>query len=191
MKDCIICNLKFNHRTKTELCCSKKCSHQYQLEYAKNKYHQFPKFRELKKKYDSKRAKWYTHSKKFKDSLKRYRKTDKYRISQIRYKNSKKGKLTKRLAVIRRRARLNKIILKFTKEQWKQKLKSTHGFCCGYKRKRHYVGIWNLTLDHIYSVIKAYRDFLKTGIKRVYTIDDVQPLCKSCNCRKGDDLISK
>jgi hypothetical protein len=44
--------------------------------------------------------------------------------------------------------------------------------------------IHKLSLDHIYSLLKSYDDFLRTGVKRIYTIDDIQPLCKSCNSTK-------
>ena len=84
-----------------------------------------------------------------------------------------------------RRARENKIIEDFSNSEWLDKLKSTNGICpiCNC-----YMGIAHLHLDHIYPVSKAYKDFLKTGVKRVYTIHDVQPMCKSCNSRKGDRI---
>ena len=119
-------------------------------------------------------------------SQKKYNLSDSFKKSRAKWAATPKGKLTRRMLVIRRRARLGKIILKFTKEEWKQKLEATKGLCPGYKREKHYVGIWNLTLDHIYSVMRAYKDFLQTGIKRIYTIDDVQPLCQQCNSSKHD-----
>ena len=75
-----------------------------------------------------------------------------------------------------------KIIEDFSNKEWVDKLEASKGFCL---RCKKYIGIAHLTLDHIYPVSLAYQDFLKTGIKRVYTINDIQPLCSSCNSSKG------
>ena len=62
----------------------------------------------------------------------------------------------------------------FSKERLYMKLYRTHGFCkCG-----KWVGEDKLTLDHILPISKAPEGF-------VYTIDDVQFLCGSCNSIKG------
>ena len=53
------------------------------------------------------------------------------------------------------------------------------------------VRIDKLTLDHIYPVSKALKDYNKTQIKRVYTINDVQPLCKRCNCSKNNKILGQ
>jgi len=91
------------------------------------------------------------------------------------YRNSDKGKLTLSLQRQHRRG----IIEDFTYKEWKQKLEKTEGFCpeCG-----KYVGIRNLTLDHIIPINAVGRGF-------IYTIDDVQPLCHSCNSKKSDKII--
>ena len=65
------------------------------------------------------------------------------------------------------------------------KVKQTEGFCPGCN---YFVGIHKLTLDHIYPVSKAYEDFLKSGTKRIYTINDVQPLCIRCNSSKSNKI---
>ena len=44
-----------------------------------------------------------------------------------------------------------------------------------------YIGIDKLTLDHIHPLSKAEEG-------RIYTIDDIQPLCLSCNQSKGGRL---
>ena len=74
------------------------------------------------------------------------------------------------------------IIENFTYEEWLQKLAQSKGFClrCGEE-----VGIMELSIDHIYPISKAHKDYLKTGIKRIYNINDVQPLCLTCNIVKG------
>lgn len=60
-------------------------------------------------------------------------------------------------------------------DEWLEKINKTEGFCpkCG-----KHVGIEKLTLDHIYPLSKAEEG-------RIYTIDDIQPLCLSCNSSKG------
>ena len=80
---------------------------------------------------------------------------------------------------------MDKIIEDFSNKEWLAKLEVTKGVCLDCD---NYIGVAHLTLDHIYPVSRAYKDFLKTGIKRIYTINDVQPLCKSCNSSKGDKI---
>jgi 5-methylcytosine-specific restriction endonuclease McrA len=81
-----------------------------------------------------------------------------------------------------RRLRKKKIIVNYTISEWRNKLRLSDGVClmCNVA-----VGIENLTLDHIYPVRLAYIDYCKTGRSRVYTIDDIQPLCRNCNSRKS------
>ena len=71
-----------------------------------------------------------------------------------------------------------KITHSFTKEEWNQKLNLTNGICprCGI-----FVGIENLTMDHIIPLSKVSEDF-------VYTINDIQPLCHRCNSSKGNKI---
>ena len=70
---------------------------------------------------------------------------------------------------------MNNIIEIFTNQEWLNKLEKTKGFC---PKCNDWVGVARLTLDHIYPISKA-----KEG--QIYTIKDVQPLCKRCNCSKG------
>lgn len=81
--------------------------------------------------------------------------------------------------VEKRRERLKNIESCYTKEDLEEKLNSTNGICqmCG-----EYVGIENLTLEHILPISKAPKGF-------VYTIDDIQFLCRSCNSKKRDKLL--
>jgi len=112
--------------------------------------------------------------------IKEWKLKNKDKISEYNkeYRKTKKGKEVYRKCAERRLQRKKTIIHSFTKEEWYKKLLATKGICpkCG-----EYVSIDKLTLEHIYPVRKAYEDFLKTVIKRVYTIDDVQPLCRKCN----------
>ena len=92
------------------------------------------------------------------------------------YLKSWKGKISNAKRRWKYRVKLKKIRHQFTTEEWLRKLELTKGICPICKR---YVGIMNLQLDHIYPVSKA-----KEG--QIYTIDDIQPLCKKCNARKKD-----
>ena len=77
---------------------------------------------------------------------------------------------------MKRRATKNNIVEAFTMNEWFEKLDKTKGICpgCG-----EFIGKDKLTLDHIFPISKA-----ESG--RIYTIDDIQPLCRSCNSKKGD-----
>ena len=83
-----------------------------------------------------------------------------------------------RLRRARRRAKERKIIHQFTKEMWEKKLKLTNGICPLCKKD---VGIMNLELDHILPLSKVPEGF-------VYTINDIQPLCRSCNASKNSKI---
>uniref|UniRef100_A0A6H1ZJH3 Putative homing endonuclease n=1 Tax=viral metagenome TaxID=1070528 RepID=A0A6H1ZJH3_9ZZZZ len=100
------------------------------------------------------------------------------REKRIKYvkKYGKKYPERVRIQGRKRRAMKNNIIETFSDKEWLQKLKDTFGVC---PKCNKYVGIHKLTLDHIHSISKAIQG-------QIYTIDDVQPLCKSCNCGKGN-----
>ena len=72
-----------------------------------------------------------------------------------------------------RRANKYKIIELFTERQWLEKKKQAKEICPSCKS---FVGD-KLTLDHKFPLAKAPVGFL-------YDIGDIQPLCKSCNCKK-------
>ena len=95
----------------------------------------------------------------------------------------------KRFIKFKRREKLKNIIHLFTNQEYQKKKNATKGICKGFNCEPHYVGIENLTDDHIYPVSIAYIDFLKTGIKRIYTINDIQFLCFSCNLSKFNKII--
>lgn len=63
-----------------------------------------------------------------------------------------------------------------TFEQWVAIRDATDGWCVGFTRNRHFVGLENLTEDHIFPLIKGGSD----------DISNIQALCKSCNSRKSD-----
>ena len=95
-----------------------------------------------------------------------------------KYSNTEKGLIWSRKHNRTRRAIKNNIIETFTIQEWQEKLYETNGICpkCGVN-----VGVECLCLDHIYPISKA-----ESG--RIYNVNDIQPLCKSCNSIKGDKI---
>lgn len=103
----------------------------------------------------------------------KYYNNNKEKISE--YWKTPKGKLKSKINKLKRK---NKVIHDFTYDEWMELVKSTNGIC---PRCNDNVGIYNLTLDHIIPISSV-------PIGTIYTIDDVQPLCKSCNCSKNDKI---
>ncbi|KKK50685.1 hypothetical protein LCGC14_3122550 [marine sediment metagenome] len=120
---------------------------------------------------------------------KEWKNKNKNRVVEYRkqYANTTKGKEIIKKGVRKRRAIKHCIIEDYTQEEWLQKVKDTFGVCPSCST---FIGIDKLTLDHIYPISKAYKDYLRMGIKRVYTIDDIQPLCNRCNPSKYNKIVS-
>jgi len=93
-----------------------------------------------------------------------------------RWRDSLNGSSSCKMSVSKWRSKARNVIHSFTAMQWTEKIKSTQGVCPGCNVR---VGITKLTLDHTFPLSKA-----KVG--RVYTIDDVQPLCLTCNLKKSN-----
>jgi len=110
----------------------------------------------------------------------KYREQNKERIRPMiaQYFREEKGRFKARLNDANRRHKKKIIVQSFTQEEWNTKVNKTEGVCpiCGKN-----VGVEKLTLDHIHPISKA-----KKG--QIYTIDDIQPMCRSCNSKKGDRL---
>jgi hypothetical protein len=202
---CVICNKSFIKKKWTQKCCSKECSkineNQTLSDYHKTKKYQNymkeyyksdngillrKKYYQLNKKRLKEYQKEYQHSNNRKEYMKKRRKTKIYKDLQKRWLKTPKGKLNKIFSSHRRRERENNCVHAFTEKEWIEKLITSKGICIGYKRKSHYVGIKNLTLDHIFSIYLANKYFKQTGKKWIYTIDEIQPLCASCNKSKRD-----
>ncbi len=115
----------------------------------------------------------------------KYAQSPKRKVSLKRYTMSFKGKLNSLRASLKRMAAFNSIIHQFSENEWVKTLNNANGIC---KDCNTYVGTRKLTLDHIYPISKALKDYIKTNIKRVYTIKDVQALCLSCNISKNDTI---
>lgn len=113
-----------------------------------------------------KRAYYYRHKKEQIEKRRLYRHTEKGRIVML-HKREKR--------------RTQKMFLSesYTTIEWMVKLDATNGICPGCNT---YVGKNKLELDHIIPISKAPAGFN-------YTINDIQPLCKSCNSRKGNKMV--
>lgn len=108
-------------------------------------------------------------------SYKKYSKTE--RGKQIilkvvqKYVRSDKGSISRRNAKARRRNALGR----FTLEEWEQKLQQFGNRCANLFCRK----LTKLTVDHIIPIILGGPN----------TIDNIQPLCKSCNSKKGVKVI--
>ena len=103
-----------------------------------------------------------------KKSFEKFKKTSKY-----------KDKIRRRR--LKRKGDLYKVTHSFTQEEWNIKLIESNGICPMCKKN---ISVEKLTLDHIFPISKAEKG-------RVYTIEDVQPLCIRCNTKKNDKVITK
>lgn len=79
----------------------------------------------------------------------------------------------------RRRLKQNQLVEVYTREEWQQKVDATNGICpvCNRPYKMGY----GLSLDHTPPISKAPSGFC-------YTIDNVLPMCRSCNSSKSNKL---
>jgi 5-methylcytosine-specific restriction endonuclease McrA len=138
----------------------------------------------------------YEHSDKRIRSKNEYQKQDKYKSHRKEYLKKwnllPTTSLVNRRKNMKRRAARNNIIEMFTPEQFLIKAKQCNGICpnCNKPFNKKDKSNW-LTVDHIYPIKKANENFKVTGIKRIYTINDVEPLCFGCNSGKGDKIIVK
>lgn len=176
----------FDIRWKNQILCgSKECKklhtkRYYRAYYKKNR----QKFIDAINKYQKsakgkKKIKAYT--KKNKEAIKLrhniYQRGEKYKSYKREYMKAyfktPEGRIKKRLYAQKRRDWKSQIIHDFTNEEWIAKVKSTKGICPSCNEN---VGYDKLQLDHIIPLSKSKK-------KQVYTINDIQPLCKECNLR--------
>jgi len=94
----------------------------------------------------------------------------------LRKRQSESVKKNGRNGTRRYRLRKSKLIEIFTMKEWLNKLDETNGYC---PKCNIFVGKNKLELDHIIPISKATIGF-------AYTINDIQPLCRSCNSKKGN-----
>jgi hypothetical protein len=158
---------------------TKKCQ-KYRKEYEKTSHRKI-----LKLKYDK--------SPKRREYRLKYNKTEqrkKYKREFMRkWIHTPVGIIIKDRAHRKRRAAKNNIIEVFTREEFTLKTKKYKGICpnCKEPFNEYNKSKW-ITIDHIYPISRANKDFKETGIKRIYNINDVEPLCLSCNSSKKTNL---
>jgi 5-methylcytosine-specific restriction endonuclease McrA len=131
------------------------------------------------------RVKEYHQQPEQKAKAKEYRQREEVKLRNNRhcakYGKTKKGKLSGKKREAKRRHHLRNCPQIYTLKEWDDKVNNTQGICPMCKKD---VGIEKLHLDHILPISKAPSGF-------VYTIDDVQPLCPSCNPSKGSRLMKE
>jgi predicted nucleic acid-binding Zn ribbon protein len=205
MPDCIICSKSFEKIAKNQKCCSDECSVINRQRYEQSakrrlsrkirlaRYEQTERRKQYRKEYEA--------TEKRKQLKKDYEKNPKRKLyhriwekgeRRLKYKKEwLRGPTGKKLVWKRnntRRSYKNNVIHLFSLEQFINKVIQTKGVCPGCN-KSFDQGMHKLTLDHIFPISKANEEFKRTGIKRVYTIADVQPLCRSCNSSKKDKIL--
>lgn len=102
--------------------------------------------------------------------------SESHKNSVRKYAKSVKGRIAKHRADNKRRAKKYNVHHEWTNEQELQLLNESKGFC---KICNKYIGIENLTLDHIIPISKV-------PIGAIYTIKDIQFICKNCNSSKSN-----
>jgi hypothetical protein len=168
----------------------------YELSDKRKEYYKSKEYKEQLKRYRDK-EKYKQYQKEFhqtdickqynKEFLRAYRQTERFKLWNKKWNQTPQGIANMIRQHLKRRAIKNNIIEVYTEIEWKKKLEATNGICpCCNK----YVGLNNLHRDHIYSISKASEDFKRTGIKRIYSINDMQPLCKKCNSTKYNKEIN-
>ena len=196
MKECIVCQKKFVPINSNQITCCKEhfivhrkedhreyCRSKLYKDYIK-KYYSIDKNKERQKKY----MKSYKQTDEYKETLKTEKSKEYFKKYNLWWNKTPQSKLNRLRQNLKRIAAKNSIIELFTPEEFMMKAMNCNGVCpcCNklFDKRLHL-----LTLDHFYAVSRAHKDYLRTGIKRIYTIDDVGPLCKSCNSSKSTKLI--
>ena len=72
----------------------------------------------------------------------------------------------------------------FSLKEWFEKVEETNGKCPLCEQDYSKVWPYTSTMDHIIPVSKVPDGF-------IYNIDDVQPMCHSCNASKGEKLFKE
>lgn len=100
-----------------------------------------------------------------------------------RYQNDSEYRKKANFWSAQRRARKKFVKEDFTFDEWWNKILKSNGVCSGCNKD---VGVYKITMDHNPSLFKAYLNYLKTNCMTIYTINDVDTLCRSCNSKKGE-----
>ena len=182
--NCRICGKILLYKNGIPMYC-KDCKKKVKRERIKYRYHNDPIFR---KKVDDRAKKYRENNKeKLTKYLHNWRKTESGKKSWRKYKETESYKRKVYNRRLKTREMLKNIKHNFSTKEWFNMRTATNGICpqCNIN-----VGLDDIQLDHIYPVSVAYKDFLKTGIQRVYTTNDIQPLCSLCNGTKNAKVIN-
>ena len=97
------------------------------------------------------------------------------RIAKKKYRQTPKGKIAIRNGHVTYRSTLKKMVGKFTLAEWNLLLRKHNYVCANSKCENDS----NLEADHIIPISKGGTNL----------IQNVQPLCRSCNARKSNKII--
>lgn len=171
-KKCKYCNKEFVLNSSHQLYCSLSCC----KDNLRKRRHKHKSRSKLKRKIEA-RKRYLTHKNKILKYSSEYQKgkgKDIHKKAMTNYNRTENGREVNVLKSRKYKAKKKELIHDFTKEEWKNKLKSTFGICPKCKK---FVGISKLELDHTPAISKAFAGF-------VYKINNVNPLCRSCNAKK-------
>lgn len=179
-KFCENCGKEFGQkqdRKRAKFCC-KKC--QKKKYYKDNKKAIIEKAqnwsKENKEKTIGYKKKYYRENKeKFKEQSETWAQKNKDKVKEKHKRFAKKHPEKMRAKRHKRRARKKGNGGSFTAEQLMELRKKSEGICIGFKRELHFVGVDKLEIDHEIALANGGSN----------NIENIQLLCKSCNCRKG------
>lgn len=107
---------------------------------------------------------------------KKYAKSEKGKQALKRYQQTENGRIAVNNSSRKHRIKQMHIIHNWTLKEELNKLRNTNGICSLCDKC---VGINKLTLDHILPISKV-------PVGAVYTINDIQFICRGCNSKKGN-----
>jgi hypothetical protein len=199
LKICIVCNKNYNPNNGNQKCCSPECSKisrkrysiRYEIKRCKSR-----KRRLWKKQYEktAKRIEYvalYRQSLAYIQNQRKYEdKIGRQERKKIIYKKwikTKSGKLSIVIRNQKRQEAKNNCTHSYTKEEWKKKCLLI-GHKCPICNSLFDKKIHKISLDHIFPLSEANKQYKKTKIKKIYTINDVQPICLRCNIVKHNKI---
>lgn len=208
MKICSVCKHQYKENSNSQKYCSSVCFKEHMKIYTHtddyikkhkafdNKFRHSKYFKQYIKDYRKssdtyKNYKYdYIRTDKYKEKRKAFRKSLYYKEYIKKYNNSTSGKLVLLRKELKRREAENNCIHDFSNDEWRRKCELV-GTICPNCNNLFDNGIHKLTLDHVFALYWANEYFKQTGKKFVYKINDVEPICLSCNSSKRNKLIEE